>query len=431
MVLNANGTILTPYYNQTNNAGDYESGAIASFDMSGNLQRDWGKNQRLRTAESNLSTIYTDYSVGLPTKINELVNHLNSLTMYSTNLANLTPLSLNITNPPVPTPGPSPVPMPTPIATPIPTPTATPTPLTQIPFLLDTRNGSYAYGPTSIGNYSMNQSLGTIAVSNGSLSINGNIIPQGVQVWTVGTSGSYTLVGAGASGSTYYIIGSTPGYGIVASTTYNFTAGQTVCMMIGQQPLNAVNGGAQGGGGGTFITIYAGTGSFSNSSQHTLLLACGGGGAIGGWNAVTNASQLSPGMNAVTTTSGTLATGYGSITVATNGGGGGGGNGGNGSSPAVSQTSSSSNYGSSSGGGGFIGNGGDGCSGTTTGGFSFLNGGVGGVKNHLASVECFLGLERQFETKMFQSQNTPIRQRNIHLQILVEFIQRFFAELHV
>ena len=30
-------------------------------------------------------------------------------------------------------------------------------------------------------------------------------------------------------------------------------------------------------------------------------------------------------------------------------------------------------------GGGFIGNGGDGCSGVTTGGFSFLNGGVGGV----------------------------------------------------
>ena len=87
MVLNPNGTISTPYYSQTNNTGDYESGAIATFDMSGNLQRGWGQNQRLRTAESNLSTIYTDYSVGLPNKINELVNHLNSLTMYSTNLA--------------------------------------------------------------------------------------------------------------------------------------------------------------------------------------------------------------------------------------------------------------------------------------------------------------------------------------------------------
>ena len=202
--------------------------------------------------------------------------------------------------------------------------------------------------------------LGSIIISDGFTTINGYYIPVGYQIWRVQYSGLYNIVAAGAGGQGYGRFNG--GNGIVVSTTYNFTAGQYVIILVGQK--STTNG---AGGGGTFMSIYSGTGNFNNINNHTLILAAGGGGGSG---SDSNNGLTQNGINAVSITSGTLSYNL-QGSIATNGGGGsfGGGNGGNGTSSLNGYTYNSG------GGGGFIGNGGN-------GGISFLNGGYGGLINN-------------------------------------------------
>ena len=114
-------------------------------------------------------------------------------------------------------------------------------------------------GPASCSYPTPQATLGSVIIN---ASINGNAVPSGIQTWTVGTTGSYFMVAAGAAGASYGT--NTGGNGIVVSNTYSFTAGQTVAIAVGQTTYGCSSTGFAAGGGGTFISIFAGTGAFSS-----------------------------------------------------------------------------------------------------------------------------------------------------------------------
>jgi len=183
-------------------------------------------------------------------------------------------------------------------------------------------------------------------------------VSSGIQIWTVPTSGSYTITAAGAKGGRGRASG---GIGASITGTFSLTQGAKLRIIVGQSGTD--NEGSNGGGGG---------GSFVQNNDDlnaTGILVIAGGGGGGGYysngtnlNAVTtNSSQ--PGWNGAANTS--LANPASS------------GNGGSVFDP----------IGSGGGGGGFSGNGG---SSTTTncgpscgvGGTAFKNGGAGGSGNY-------------------------------------------------
>ena len=88
-------------------------------------------------------------------------------------------------------------------------------------------------------------------------------VSAGYQTWTVNTTGTYSIQGAGASGGAY----SYPaGNGAVMMGEFTLTAGDQVTIVVGQQGLTGGQGG--GGGGGTFVVL----------NQSTPLVVAGGGG---------------------------------------------------------------------------------------------------------------------------------------------------------
>jgi hypothetical protein len=248
---------------------------------------------------------------------------------------------------------------------------------TKISYIFHKLNGTYNLPPDGTQSYSMamNNVLGSVAVSTGTTKINNFTIPKGYQIWTVGTTGTYTIIAGGASGASYgsYI----GGRGAVISTTYNLTAGDKLILAVGQKPKNQSSG-----GGGTFVTKYNGTGAFTTSSQHSIILVAGGGGGAGSGivPGASNVFDYLSGIDASFTTSGTRYNfknnTYSSSTVAIYGGGG-GGNGLAGGNLQIPDGTDASQTSSGTGGGGFIGTGGD-VDSTCTGGSSFLNGGIPG-----------------------------------------------------
>ena len=108
LVLNSNGSVLTPYYNQTVNAADNETSAMATFDTNGNMARNWNMNYRLRKTENDSMAIYDILNGGLPVTVNNIITRLNGLNMYSSNLPLVATISSfsNVTVTPTPTPTP-------------------------------------------------------------------------------------------------------------------------------------------------------------------------------------------------------------------------------------------------------------------------------------------------------------------------------------
>ena len=220
-----------------------------------------------------------------------------------------------------------------------------------------TTNATGVSGPTSLSYYS------TTPLTSLTLT-------SGIQYWTVPSTGSYTMIAAGASGgaASGQIIG---GYGIIVmNPAIYLTQGQVIKILIGQKggsgATNTGNAGA--GGGGTFIV--------NNTTTTPLLIAGGGGGAGINYYNVANASFGS--INGIITTSG------GSVGIGTDGGGGSSGNGG---------VSGYANADGGNGGGGYSGtsttnqgatlttsfnSGGTGGTGTTNGGFGSGGGGYKG-----------------------------------------------------
>ena len=130
-----------------------------------------------------------------------------------------------------------------------------------------------------------------------------NMTTQGIQLWRVPVTGSYTIraVGAGRIDS---------GNGMDATITTTLIKGEVIRILVGQF---AISGGAQGGHGGTFVV---------RGTQEPIIVAGGGGGR----GSSTVADTFS---NATATTNG----------QSPGGGGVGGSNGGGGTVPTAYNTS--------------------------------------------------------------------------------------------
>lgn len=96
-----------------------------------------------------------------------------------------------------------------------------------------------------------------------------NMTTQGIQEWTVPTTGSYTIASLGASGTGYtnYL----GGYGASITGTFNLTNGDVLCIVVGQTSIAGPNSGGSGGGG-TFVYRKA---------DNLLYIVAGGGGGGG------------------------------------------------------------------------------------------------------------------------------------------------------
>jgi len=199
-----------------------------------------------------------------------------------------------------------------------------------------------------------------------------NMTTQGIQLWTVPATGSYTITAAGGIG----------GYnGMITTGTFTLAQGEVIAILCGQ------TGTSRGGGGGTFVVRSPYT-----SVTNCLIVAGGGGGTYGGGT---------PGSAGQSGSAGACA---GNCAGAAGRGGANGGGGGGGMS------------GSGSGGGGFLGNGGRGATGVysccpgsggnggnggdaycgsvgpaNSVGFAFINGGIGGLSDSGSNAGGFGG----------------------------------------
>jgi hypothetical protein len=169
---------------------------------------------------------------------------------------------------------------------------------------------------------------------NGSVTVN----PQGIQNFTIPSSGIYEIDVYGAEGGFNTSSAILPGLGARIRGQFNLTAGTVLKILVGQKPQNS-----NGGGGGSFVT---------DVSNNPIIIAGGGGGSSGATDSPSKHGQIG-------TTGGNGAAGGGT--------GGVGGNGGNIGAPFASGA-----------GGGLLTNGADGWT-VGSGGRSFLNGADGGT----------------------------------------------------
>jgi hypothetical protein len=164
----------------------------------------------------------------------------------------------------------------------------------------------------------------------------GNVTSSnGIQLWTVPSTGAYRIEAFGAQGGGNNQFGR----GAQIRGDFNLTAGQQLKIIVGQQGGFSSSG---SGGGGSFV---------ATSANVPLIVAGGGGGQYDGGSALFNAHAV--------------IVNNGQPTGCTTGGA--GGNGGNGC-----------NNSGAAGGGGFNTNGTNGTYGT--GGMAFVNGGNGGSR---------------------------------------------------
>lgn len=199
-------------------------------------------------------------------------------------------------------------------------------------------------------------------------------VVNGIQYWTVPSTGTYAITAAGAQGGTN--TGRPECKGAIIAGTFSLTAGDIIRILVGQAGQAAASPGTNfygSGGGGTFVMKNP-----YNSTASSLVIA--GGGAGINFRSPDMPHTAAPGSK-------TTVPGNASGAEATNGGGGGstGNNGGN----ATNGTGVGSG-GWAGGGGGLLGNGGS-STGGAGGGFAFINGGRGGLGYSTGQVGGFGG----------------------------------------
>lgn len=194
----------------------------------------------------------------------------------------------------------------------------------------NTGNGSGNVGPTS---FSLISSYTSSVWYSNYFSLT-----DGIQYWTAPSTGNYTIRAAGAAGQSG--APTTRSRGIIIESTIELTKGQQYKILVGQMGRYfQVASDAGSGGGGTFMSTI--------DNIPVIVAGGGGGGPTGG-----DGRSVTGGASS------------GSVSGGNNGGGGG------------APTPQSSAFGS--GGGGFTGNGTNAWS-LSTGGRSFVNGGLGGT----------------------------------------------------
>lgn len=152
------------------------------------------------------------------------------------------------------------------------------------------------------------------AYSGTSLAGSVTVSTQGIQQWTVPTSGEYQITIAGAAGGSG-IVG-VGGNGARITHKVNLTSGTTLSIVVGQKGTNYLASLFPGGGGGGGSFVY-------KSSDFTYLAAAGGGGGGASSNSALT-STVTTAHGKADSTSGTNVT-INSYTAlgGTNGGGGG------------------------------------------------------------------------------------------------------------
>lgn len=95
--LAADGSVKIDKYKATTNAADSETNAIASFDASGNLVRNYQQNARLRSIEERVTDLETETTQTVPAKVNQIIGRINGLKFFSNDIE-----SLVINAPPTP-----------------------------------------------------------------------------------------------------------------------------------------------------------------------------------------------------------------------------------------------------------------------------------------------------------------------------------------
>lgn len=193
------------------------------------------------------------------------------------------------------------------------------------------------------------------SVTSYSFSVNGVGRSGTIQTWIVPATGTYKIEAWGAQGGGGQTLAG-GGLGAYIKGNISLTVGSTIKILVGQTPIwengaeyyiyDGWGGGSGGGGGGSFIT----------KNDNTPLIIAGGG---GGYLDSQISSELS--INGQSGQSG-------ANSFDNTGNGGNGGNGGSGS-----------DSGWGGGGGGLLSDGGNSIQcGNTTGGASFVSGGIGG-----------------------------------------------------
>jgi hypothetical protein len=133
---------------------------------------------------------------------------------------------------------------------------------------------------------------------------------QGFQLWTVPSTGTYTIEAKGAQGG-YRYTGSTynsnntavaPGNGATVKATFALTKGATVVLIVAQSPARGQHWASGIGGGGASWVLKPG----AFTSNNDVYLVAGGGGGSGAANYVTSTNQ---GGHAVGDGQGTLGSG--------------------------------------------------------------------------------------------------------------------------
>ena len=182
---------------------------------------------------------------------------------------------------------------------------------------------------------------------------------NGIQTWTVPTTGTYRVTAKGAQGAPY--TATAGGVGAVIQGDFSLTQGEKINILVGQtaRPPAARSGRNGSGGGGTFVVKS----NVSTPSTADILVIAGGGGGCGtAFLANANASITANGRNST-----------GGIYIGL------GGTGGNGGGQSVGATANGA-------GGGFIGNGAANTS-ELYGGRAYRFGGNGGIRNATYSPE--------------------------------------------
>ena len=87
--LDSTGLVQAPYYSASGNTLDSETVAIAGFDASGNLVRNFQQNTRFRSLEQRMAVLELETVQGLPQKLNEVIDRFNNLHFYSNNIQDL------------------------------------------------------------------------------------------------------------------------------------------------------------------------------------------------------------------------------------------------------------------------------------------------------------------------------------------------------
>ena len=145
--------------------------------------------------------------------------------------------------------------------------------------VLPQANAATVYSFTVAGASGRNgptQAQVTTAYSGGNLAGAVTVSTQGIQLWTVPTSGNYQINAIGAGGG-----GARGGNGASITGTFNLTSGTILKIVVGQTGTQVLEGSTNyryGGGGGSFVT---------NSANVPYVVAGGGGGA-----AITGGSYL-------------------------------------------------------------------------------------------------------------------------------------------